>query len=98
MEKKILETYKKDRITEFELPSGLKVKIKELTPYHLLKIRKELDLTIDDEIYRLDVIEKLFSLSLVEPKVPDDLELGDFTKDDYTKLHEIIWNYVTFIE
>jgi len=99
MKKEDLDSYKKKQIKTLKLPSGLEIKVRNISPYTLLKIHEDLDINPDDgEIHTVKVIEKLFEEFLIEPKIPKDIILKDFEREDYIYLHELIFDKVSFPE
>lgn len=94
-----LEEYKKKKNKTIILPSKLEVVVKSLNPHTLLKIQEELKINIADEnSYTSKLVEKLFEAYLIKPKIPKDIKVSEFEKDDYEKLHELIFEEVTFTE
>ena len=90
-----IDEYKKNRIYDLELPSGLNVKVKDVTPYTFLKVQKELNiLPTAEHFYSLDLIEKLFEAFFIEPKIPDEMALDDFSREDYLFLHDLIFEKI----
>ena len=70
-----------------------------MSPYTLLKIQENLKIEIADEgSYTSQLIEKLFEAYLVKPKIPKEIKISEFEKKDYEKLHELIFDEVTFAE
>ena len=94
-----LEEYKRKRNKKLTLPSGFEVEVRNLSPYTLLKIQENLKIEIADEgSYTSQLIEKLFEAYLVKPKIPKEIKISEFEKKDYEKLHELIFDEVTFAE
>jgi len=99
MKKMNLDEYKKKKIEVIVLPSGLEVEVNGLTPYHLLQLQTELKIKFDENsLYSSTVVEWLFAHFLHTPKVPDDLKVEDFERNDYIKLHELIFEGLVFPE
>lgn len=99
MKKKNLEEYKKNRVKSITLPSGLEVEVNGLTPYHLLQLQTELKIKFDENsLYSSTVVEWLFTHFLHKPKVPEDIKVEDFDREDYIKLHELIFEDLVFPE
>jgi len=91
-----LEEYKKGRISNLTLPTGLEVTVKEVTPYTLLKVEGELKIKpSEEEIYSHPLVQRLFELFLVKPKIPEEIEISDFSREDYLFLHNLIFEKVT---
>lgn len=94
-----LEEYKKKKNKKLILPSGLEVEVKNLSPYTLLKIQENLKIDmVDEDGYSSKLIDKLFEAYLVKPKIPKEIKISEFEKEDYEKLHELIFDEVTFAE
>jgi len=94
-----LEEYKKKKNKKLILPSGFEVEVKNLNPYTLLKVQEDLKNDIADEGgYTSELVEKLFEMYLVKPKIPKEIKISEFEKEDYEKLHELIFDEVTFAE
>ena len=92
-------TYKASKIKSYKLESGLVVKTKSLSPYTIMKIRRDFeskeenkDKDFWDSAF---VIDELFHNFLVEPKVPEEMEVSDFLKDDFIAIHEKIMSQIT---
>lgn len=94
-----IEEYKKRKNRTIVLPSGFEVEVTNVNPYILLKIQEDLKLDFSDEkSYSSQLLEKLFEAYLVKPIIPKDIKISEFEKGDYEKLHELIFNEVTFTE
>jgi hypothetical protein len=97
MKKEEIEVYRKKQIKDVELPSGMKVQVRNISNYVMLKVREELGIKLDDaEAYSAKLIDKLFEIFLVSPKIPDEFAVLDFNKEDYELLHEMIFNQINF--
>jgi len=77
-----LEEYKKKKIKEHLLPSGLKIKTKDISPLIHLKIKKQFKDEGDDYLSPAH-IEALFKAFIVSPIIPDEMTVEDFTSDDF---------------
>ena len=94
-----LEEYKIKKLKVYRLSSGLEIKTKSLSPYTIMKIRR--DFEAKEENKGKDfwdsafVIDELFHNFLVEPKVPEEMEVADFLKDDFIAIHEKIMSQIT---
>lgn len=99
MNKEEIESYRKKQITDIKLPSGLVVKIKNISPYIMLKVQEEMGISAGnlDNISAL-LIEKIFERFLISPKIPDEFTISDFSKDDYEKLQELALEHVIYSE
>lgn len=99
MKKEEIETYRKKQISDIELPSGLIVKVKNISPYVMLKVQEEMGIPAGelDNISAL-FIEKLFEKFLISPKIPDEFGIDDFYKEDYEKLQEIALKHIIYSE
>lgn len=97
-----LEEYKKKKLKIYKLNSGLVVKTKSLSPYTIMKIEKNFENKKEnkgkDFWDSTFVIDELFHHFLVEPKVPEEMEVNDFLKEDFILLHKEILNQITFTE
>lgn len=94
-----IEEYKKKKNKNVVLPSGFEIEVKRLNPYVLLKIQDELNIDFSDEkSYSSKLVEKLFEAYLSKPSVPKDIKVSEFEKKDYEKLHELVFDEVTFSE
>ena len=94
-----VDEYKVKKIKSYHLESGLVVKTKSLSPYTIMKIRRDFeskeenkDKDFWDSAF---VIDELFHNFLVEPKVPEEMEVSDFLKDDFIAIHEKIMSQIT---
>ena len=94
-----VDEYKVKKIKSYKLPSKLVVKTKSLSPYTIMKIRRDFeskeenkDKDFWDSAF---VIDELFHNFLVEPKVPEEMEVSDFLKDDFIAIHEKIMSQIT---
>lgn len=97
MQKEVmLEIYKKEKVKEITLPSGLQITVRELTPHNLLAVEKKLDINpLSETIYSQELIEELFKELFIEPKIPDDIQVADLKRVDYIYLHNLIMDGVT---
>lgn len=99
MKKTDIESYKQKQIHGDQTPSGMVIKYRDISPYTLLKIQEELKIsTVSEDSYSAKLIEKLFEVYLVSPKVPDELELKDLLNEDYRYIHDKIFKSVIFEE
>ena len=99
MEKKVIEEYRKKQIKDVTLPSGLIVKVKNISPYAILKAQEEMKIDAGDlEKISASLVENLFKAFLVSPKVPDEIAMGDFSKEDYEKLQDLALEHVIYGE
>jgi len=90
-----IEEYKKKKISEIELPSGLKVKIKDITPFTFLRIQQELNIPpTSEQFYSFEMVEKLFENFMVEPAINTDFNIEDFNREDYIFLHDLIFDKI----
>lgn len=99
MNKEEIESYRKNQITNIGLPSGLVVKVKNISPYVMLKVQEEMGINAGelDNISAL-LIEKIFERFLISPKIPDEFAICDFSKEDYEKLQELALEHVIYSE
>ena len=44
------------------------------------------------------LVDRLFEAYLIKPKIPKEIKISEFEKEDYEKLHELIFEEVTFVE
>lgn len=91
-----LKEYKSKKIRKQILPSGLEIKTKGLSPYIIYKIRSEnkiKDQTLDD-LLDADTIKKLFIEFIIDPKIPDEIELEDFSADDFNAIYTAVINQI----
>lgn len=94
-----LEEYKKKRNKKLVLPSGLEIEVRNLSPYTLLKIQENLKIDVSNKDgYTSELIDRLFEAYLVKPKISKEIKISEFEKEDYEKLHELIFEEVTFAE
>ena len=94
-----IEEYKKKSLEEVKCPSGLVIKTKNITPYTLLKIHDELDIEFDsDKAYSAEVLEHLFREFILSPKIPKEIKIDEFEREDFIFLHNLIFEKVTFPE
>lgn len=93
-----IEEYKKKSLDELTLPSGLKVTVRNPSPYLLLKVQEDLGINITDDAYNAKLIEKLFAMYVIKPKIPDEIKVEEFLKEDYEMLHEAMFESLTFEE
>lgn len=91
--------YKVKKIKTYKLKSDLVVKTKSLTPYTIMKIRRDFESKEEnkgkefwDSLY---VIDELFHEFLVDPRVPEDMVVDDFLRDDFIELHEMMMKQIT---
>jgi hypothetical protein len=99
MKKEVIEQYRKKQIADITLPSGLIVEVRNISPYAILKAQEEMGIGAGelDEI-SASLVEKLFKGFLVSPKVPDEFTVGDFNKEDYEKLQDLVLEHVIYTE
>lgn len=99
MKKEEIEEYRKKQIEDVTLPSGLVVKVKNISPYAILKAQEEMDIDAGElENISAALVENLFKVFLVSPKVPDEFGVGDFSKEDYEKLQDLVLEHVIYGE
>lgn len=99
MKKEEIESYRKKQITDVELPSGLVVKIKNISPYVMLKVQEEMGINAGElDNISASLIEKLFVKFLVSPRIPEEFLVGDFNKEDYEKLQTLALEHVIYSE
>jgi len=77
-----LEEYKKGKIKDYKLPSGLIIKTKDISPLVHLKIRKQFK-DDGDDYFSPAHIEALFKAFIVSPVIPDEMTVEDFTSEDF---------------
>ena len=94
-----IDEYRVKKIKNYKLPSNLVIKTKSLSPYTIMKIRR--DFESKEENKGKDfwdsafVIDELFHAFLVEPKVPEEMEVNDFLKEDFIVIHKTIMGQIT---
>ena len=93
-----LEDYKSRSLSKKTLPSGLVIEVRNLSPYSLMKVQEELKISFDEESYSTKLVDELFKLYVASPKIPDEIEVSEFTKEDYEIIHEAMFESVTFTE
>ena len=99
MKKEEIESYRKKQIKEVTLPSGLIVKVKNISPYAILKVQEEMGIDAGElDKISASLVENLFRVFVVSPKVPDEIGVGDFSKEDYEKLQDMALEHVIYTE
>lgn len=89
-----IKQYKDSKIKEYKLPSGLIIKVKNISPYTSLKIRSELEKG-EDNLLSPKLIEALFKEFLISPKIPDEFAVEDFDAEDFKSILEKITSQIT---
>lgn len=99
MKKEEIEAYRKKQIKDVQLPSGLNVKVKNISPYIILKVQEELGIEVG-ELNKISasLMRKLFMEFLISPKVPSELEVEDFSKEDFEELQNMIFGQIIYAE
>ena len=94
-----LHSYKNLRYKTFKLSSGLVIKTKSLSPYTIMKVRRDFESKEEnkgkDFWESAFVIDELFQAFLVEPKIPEEMEVNDFLKEDFISVHKTIMSQIT---
>ena len=99
MKQEEIEEYRKKQIKDVTLPSGLAAKVKNISPYAILKAQEEMGIGAGElEKISASLLENLFRVFLVSPKVPDEFAVEDFNKEDYEKLQELALEHVIYTE
>lgn len=99
MKKETVEQYRKKQIEDVTLPSGLVVEVRNISPYAMLKVQEEMGIDAGDlEKISASLVENLFKVFLVSPKIPDEFAVGDFNKEDYEKLQDLVLEHVIYTE
>jgi len=95
-----LEEYKRSKFKHYTLPSGLKIKAKNLSPYTIYKIRSEIPDKdkIVEAFANPDIINKLFKEFVVDPKIPEELAMEDFSSEDFNAVYSHILEQVVVIK
>ena len=91
-----LEEYKRTKYKYYTLPSGLKIKAKNLSPYSIYKIRNEIAEKdkLAEAFSNPDIITKLFKEFIVDPKIPEEISMDDFSSEDFNAIYAHIMEQV----
>ena len=92
-----LEEYKKGKIKDYKLPSGLKIKTKDISPLIHLKIRKQFK-DEGDDYFSPAHIEALFKAFIVSPVIPDEITVEDFTSEDFKAILSVILKQISLTD
>lgn len=99
MKKEEIEDYRKKQIKDVILPSGLVAKVKNISPYAILKVQEEMGISAGElEKISASLVENLFKVFLISPKVPDEMTVEEFGKEDYEKLQDLALEQVIYTE
>jgi len=88
--------YKASRIHKYKLPSGLVIKTKSLSPYSILKLRAE-EGEGEEKVFNLyskKIMDKLFELFIIDPKIGEELKVEDFNHEDFIEISGLILKQV----
>lgn len=86
-----IEKYKQLKFEKCKLPSGYIIKVKNLSPYTMYKIRSEsTDKELKDLLYDKSVIDKLFAEYIVDPQIPDEITVDFFSAEDFNSIYAAI--------
>jgi len=80
-----IEKYKKAKYHTYKLPSGLEIKCKNISPYTSMKLQKDLG-SLSSDTLSPELIEGLFKTFIISPKIPDEIEVEDFTPEDFKSI------------
>ena len=99
MKKEEIESYRKKQIVEVTLPSGLIAKVKNISPYAMLKAHEEMGVNAGElEKISASLVENLFNVFLISPKVPEEFAMEDFSKEDFEVLQGMAFEHVIYTE
>jgi hypothetical protein len=95
-----LKEYKSRKIRRYQLPSGLILKVRSLSPYKILEVRSKLiaeNKEVDPkhlDLYDKMVIDTLFKDFIIEPIIGEEIEIEDFDAEDFAAIRDLIFSQI----